>query len=204
MKTLRELAGIVGCLLLLLSASACHTCGLGQVPSGLIDLYDHAKPDGLMEIEINRCGCITGMEADIEIDALPEAVRKMALAKAPGAEITGAERELQSGGEAWEVKLRFEDRDWEDVIREDGTVLEVEKELRREEAPAVVLTAAAEAVPGAAFRSVELITHGKQEEYHVKQTRDGASYKIVLAADGRVIRAVREARTEIEIPLEGM
>ena len=42
----------------------------------------------------------------------------------------------------------------------------------------------------------------KERKAHVKKLKDGASYKIVLARDGTVIRKVREARAEIEIPLE--
>ncbi len=202
MKSWTSAIGAVACVVLAGGLTACRTEGLGSVPPKLVDLFDQGAPAGVLELEISRAGCITEMEVDIPVEALPEAVKKAAETRAPGAVFTGAEREIQVTGDAWEVKLRHEDRDWEFVIDASGAIRETEKELRREEAPEAVLAAAAAAVPGAVFKSVELIEHGADQEYHVKQTKDGASYKVVLAADGKVKRAVREARAEIEIPLK--
>ena len=82
-------------------------------------------------------------------------------------------------------------------------MLETEKSLTPDEAPAAVLEAAERAVPRSSFKSVEIISHvSGHQEYHVKRTRNGASYKVVLHTDGRVIRKVREHRAEIEIPLK--
>ncbi|MCA8941849.1 MAG: hypothetical protein KDB80_04750 [Planctomycetes bacterium] len=173
--------------------------GLGG--PGLVDLYDRAKPDGIIEIEADRNGTIHEMEADIPIADLPPAIRDAALAMKPGGTITGAERELKSAGPGWEVKLTHEGRAWEIVMDDAGNVLETEKELRRDEAPAAVLSAADAAIPGGTFKSIERIEHGTGVEYHVKKMRDGASYKIVLDEAGHVMRKAREARAEIEIPL---
>ncbi|MBI4879380.1 MAG: hypothetical protein HY812_06925 [Planctomycetes bacterium] len=202
MKSWKSVIGALACVALCGSLTACRTEGLGKVPPKLVELYDQGAPAGVLELEISRSGSIAEMEVDIPVEALPEAVRKAAEARAPGAVITGAEREIQLTGDAWEVKLRHEERDWEFVIDGSGAIRETEKELRREETPEAVLSAAAAAVPGAEFKSVELIEHGPFQEYHVKQTKDGASYKVVLSPDGKVKRAVREARAEIEIPLK--
>lgn len=182
--------------------TACSDGGMGSVPMGLVELYDMAAPDGVIELELDRNGKIIEMEADIPVASLPAAVKKAAMEKAPGAVITGGEREMQAAGKSWEVKLRWEDRDWEFVIDDNGVIKETEKELQQAEAPAAVLAGANKRVPGAEFKSVEIIERGDVTEYHVKQTKDGASYKIILSADGTVKRAVREARAEIEIPLK--
>lgn len=190
------------CLFLLaITLTSCGTGGLGCVPPCLVQLYDQASPNGVIELEIGRDGTIHEMEADIPVSDLPDAVRTAVQAKAPGARITGAERELTANAEAWEVKLNHQGRAWEYVLDASGTILESEKELRRHEAPAEVLKAADMAVQGGRFKSVELIMRGDEQEYHVKKIMNGASYKIVLAPDGTVIRKVREARAEIEIPL---
>jgi len=188
--------------LVALGLTSCGGGGLGTISPVLVDLYDCAAPDGLIEIEINRDGTIREMEADIPVMDLPENVRDVAMAKAPGAVITGAEREIVAGSEAWEVKFRYQGRDWEYVIDSQGTILETEKELKRSEAPPAVLQGAEEALPGGKFKSIEVITIGQMEEYHVKKTFDGVSYKIVLTPAGEVKRKVREARAEIEIPLK--
>ena len=174
---------------------------LGRVPTSLVELYDQAAPDGMIELEIDRDGTIREMEADVPPSMLPDWVLVTARAAAPGGTVTGAEREIKAEGSVWEVKMTWEGRGWEFVIGDGGTVLESEKELQRSEAPAAILEAADRAIEGGAFKSVELIERGEATEYHVKKTRDGASYKIVLAPDGTVTRKVREARAEIEIPL---
>ena len=177
--------------------------GLGSVSPKLVELYDMAAPDGIIELEIARDGTMIEMEADVPVSTLPDVVREAAMKKAPGARITGAEREFNARGAAWEVKLNHEGRDWEFVIDDEGVILETEKELRRSEAPQTVLAAAKNAVPGGVFRSVEVITkHDGATEYHVKKMIAGVSYKVVLATDGTVIRKVREQKAEIEIPLE--
>lgn len=170
--------------------------------SDLVELYDVASSEGVIEMELGRNGTFLEMEAEIAVAMLPDFARAAALDRAPGAQITGAEREFRSGGRAWEVKLIHEGRAWEIIVDEEGEVVEVEKELQRSEAPAAVLEAADRAIDGGSFRSVEVIERGEEREFHVKKTREGASYKIVLAPDGTVLRKVREQRAEIEVPLK--
>ena len=195
-QTLRALAATV----LLAGLAACASGG--HVSSDLVTLYDEALPDGTIELEISRSGVIREMEADIPVSSLPEAVRAAAIAVLPGARITGAEHEFQGGRERWEVKLVHEGRAWEVIADASGEVQETERELRRGEAPEAVMASAERTMPRGMLRSVEMITHRDDAvEYHVKYTQGGASYKLVLAPDGTLIRHVREARAEIEIPL---
>lgn len=196
--------GVVALAALAVIALGLTGCGgLGSVSPKLVELYDIAAPGGVIELELERDGTIIEMEADIPVSALPDVVREAALKKSPGAQITGAEREFNARGAAWEVKLNFAGRDWEYVIDEEGAILEVEKELRRSEAPQAVLAAAKGAVPGGVFRSVEVISkHDGATEYHVKSSIAGVSYKVVLTSSGDVIRKVREHKAEIEIPLK--
>lgn len=198
---------LVPALSLFLAVSLSSCTGLGKVPANLVELYDRGSPDGLIELEVDRDGTIREMEADVPVSELPAIVREAAMSKVPGGTITGAEREFKIEGGCWEVKLRHQNRDWECVVDEQGKVIETERELRRDEAPAEVLAAADAAIPGGAFVSIESIEHTKSMDksetcYHVKKTRNGASYKIVIAPDGKVLRKVREARAEIEIPLK--
>lgn len=192
---------------LLLSLALLVSCkGLGHAPDRLVELYDRASPTGIIEIEIDRDGTIREMEAEIPVDDLPERVRSVALAELPGAEITGAEREIQAAGDAWEVKLTHEGRGMELVIDAAGDILETEKELRTDEVPQAVLDGADRAFGEGTRLSVEVIEGVRDgtrfvKEYHVKKRHQEATYKIVLDGDGNAMRVVREARAEIEIPL---
>lgn len=196
---MRRTANWVALAAITLVLAACRT---GLPTSDLVELYDEGAEAGMIELEMERDGSITEAEVDIDVADLPPAVVAAARARLPGGEITGAEREIQLDGSAWEVKMRADGRDWEFVIDADGTINEVERELAENEAPAAVLAAAKRAVPDSTFKSVEVIEHADgREEYHVKRLRNGVSYKTVLAPDGTVLRRVREHRAEIEIPL---
>jgi uncharacterized membrane protein YkoI len=193
---------VVSALPLLLALGACSSTGsLGGVPDDLVDLYDAVRPGGVMELEVDRDGSIREMEAEIPVESLPPAIVAAARARYPQARITGAERELTRAGAGWEVKLEHEGSMVELVYDEDAELLELERELRRSEAPSVVLEAAKHAITGGTFKSVEVIEQGDEQLYHVKLEKDGMSYKVVLTPEGEVTRKVREQRAEIEIPL---
>ena len=187
--------------LLLAPLAACASHGVGAVSGNLVQLYDQASPDGVIELEIDRKGIIREMEADVSVTTLPIAVRDAALKEARGARIVGAEREIAQGWNGWEVKLEWQGRDMELVYDDEVNLRQKEVQLLRSEAPGAVLIGADQAIPGGEFLGVERVETGRELEFHVKKLLNGASYKIVLEEDGSLIRKVREARAELEIPL---
>jgi len=174
---------------------------LGSVPPEVIELYDQATPTGLIELEIDRNGRVREMEADIPVRDLPQVVADAALRHLPAGRVTGAEREFTARGEAYEVKFDVQGVAWEVVVDERGRILETEQAIDFRSAPAAVIATSERAVKDSLLLSVEIITRGDEQEYHVKRQRFGASFKIVIAPDGTLLRAVREAKAEIEIPL---
>ncbi|MFG0318571.1 MAG: hypothetical protein ACF8XB_14950, partial [Planctomycetota bacterium JB042] len=184
MLRVRTAGGIAVCLGTLGILGTLGGCGLGRISPEIVELYDMAEPGGVIEIEVDRDGSIREMEADIDPADLPAAVRDAAMAMAPGGTITGAEREFTLTSPAWEVKIDDAGVAKEFVVDEKGNVIESEREIPRAEAPPAVLRAADEAVVGGDFVSVEVIEHGSGTEYHVKKSRGGARYKVVVAPDG--------------------
>ena len=87
------------------------------------------------------------------------------------------------------------------VIGEDGRLLETEEPISLVDAPASVIAASMVLLPASTLASVDRVEGPDGIRYHVKRVRDGARYKVVLRADGTVLRAVREIPAEIEIPL---
>jgi hypothetical protein len=176
---------------------------LGKLPPVMVEMYDQGKPDGWMEIEADRKGRIFSIETDIPVEALPADIKAAAEAELPGARITGAEWERIGKADCYEVKLAKGGREYELVYKVDGTLIEKEVSLRRGEEPSGVMQAAMNVVPGSRFKSVERIERAEGEDvYHVKLIANNASYKVELDGSGNVLRAVREARAEIEIPLK--
>jgi hypothetical protein len=187
--------------LVALGLAACSSTDEWKAPAVLVELYDIADPAGLIELELDRDGTLREIEADVPLTALPRPVLDAAAKAFPGARFTGAEREVQGDVRGWEVKFELDGLAGEVVTDDDGNVRETERELLESNVPPGVLAASATAIPGSVLVSTEVIEHAGQRSYHVKRLRDGASYKIVLTPEGEVIRKVREARAEIEIPL---
>jgi uncharacterized membrane protein YkoI len=173
----------------------------GHVGPEIVALYDVVADDGAMELELDRDGRIFEAEADVDPDRLPAVVRDAAVALAgASAVVTGAEIEYGASGRTYEVKFDRDGKGLEYVVDEAGTILEQEREIERSEAPAGVVEAAMGRIPGD-FRSVEILEIGDEVVYHVKTASGARRFKAVVAPDGRVLRAVRETRAEIEIPL---
>jgi len=183
------------------AAPAGRRTDLGRVPLELVELYDMAATDGVIEIELDRDGRIVEMEAEIPLLDVPKVAADAALAHLPAGRVTGAERELTRRGPGYELKFDVGGLAWEVVVDEQGNILETEQELDPLSAPRAVIDTANATVPGGVLRSVELIVRRDSREYHVKKDLLGVTYKIVTDGDGRLLRAVREARAEIEIPL---
>ena len=198
---------VVAAALLATCLAGCASHGAGRVPGEFVELYDQALPSGVIEIELERSGALREIEADIPVHALPAAVADAVRSGNPGVVFTGAERELRGGREAWEVKFAHQGRAQEWVVDGAGNLVETERELRRDEVPAAVVPASERALPDSTLVSVEEVQAHRAAAgeigttYHVKRARDGASYKLVLTADGGLVRAVREQRAELEIPL---
>jgi uncharacterized membrane protein YkoI len=184
---------------MLASVVACASAP--AAPPQLVELYDAATPDGMLEIELDRDGSFREMEAEIAVDDVPAHILAAARKLAPGGLVTGAEREHTQMGSGYEVKMSHDGRDWEFVFDADGELIETEKQVFAREAPEAVMRASEEAMPGSTLKSVEIITRGENVAYHVKRAQDGASYKLVISREGELLRHVREAKAEIEIPL---
>lgn len=187
--------------LVALGLAACSNTDGWKAPAVLVELYDMGDPAGLIEMELDRDGTLREIETDVPLTALPRPVLEAAAKAFPGARVTGAEREVQGDVRGWEVKFELDGLGGEVVTDDAGNVRETERELREADVPSAVLTASALAIPDSMLVSTELIQQGSERSYHVKRQRSGASYKIVLTPEGEVVRKVREARAEIEIPL---
>lgn len=178
---------------------------LGKMPVQIVQLYDMTLPSGGIEIELDRDGTIRELEGDISPTLLPHDALVAFHTHWAGAKINGAEREFNAQGGGYEIKFLYEGAQWEVIMRQlEGKwrMVETEREIGRKDAPAGVLAAAHRKIAGGTLKSIELIERGTEREYHVKVELAGASYKCVVSPAGKMLRAVREARAEIEIPLK--
>jgi Putative beta-lactamase-inhibitor-like, PepSY-like len=110
----------------------------------------------------------------IPAKSLPAAVKKAIQKKFSKAEIEKAVKEVEDGKTTYEVLLEIDDRPLEVAFTADGIILEIEKVIPFESAPAPVKKALAAKYPSAKIEKVEAVTKGE----------DGPTvYEIVIQAE---------------------
>src|SRR5262249_46780475 len=77
----------------------------------------------------------------VPLDKVPKAVMDAIKARFPGAEITSVEKEKEGDKVVYDIELKHQGRKYEMDIQEDGTILEVEKEVATKDVPEAVTKA---------------------------------------------------------------
>src|SRR5262249_26832403 len=97
-------------------------------------------------------------------EKVPKAVMDAVKARFPGAEITSVEKETMDGKVIYDIELKQQGRKYEMDIQEDGTVLEVEKEVAGKDVPEVVTKAVLAKYPGATIKEVMEVNKVKDKQ----------------------------------------
>jgi uncharacterized membrane protein YkoI len=126
-------------------------------------------------------------------DKLPEKVMAAIKARLPGAEITSAEKEMENGKVVFDIELKHKGRKYEMDIQEDGTIIEIEKEVAAKDVPAVTKAVTAK-YPNATIKEIMEVNKvkGKQEtpiHYEVTiTTADKKSKEVIVSLDGKTVK----------------
>src|SRR5438552_18289494 len=105
---------------------------------------------------LTATGCAQNKEHPQRLDpsGVPPRVRAAMEARFPGAQVTSVEREKEHGDVVYDYELRQNGGKYEMDVKEDGTVLEVEKQLAGQDVPDVVTRAVREKYPRASVKEV--------------------------------------------------
>src|SRR5439155_22585237 len=97
-------------------------------------------------------------------DKLPQKIKDTVQALLPGAEVTSAEKEKENGKIVYDLELKHEGRKYEMDIQEDGTLVEIEKEVK--DVPEAISKAVKKKYPTATFKEVMEVNKvtGKEEK----------------------------------------
>jgi uncharacterized membrane protein YkoI len=118
----------------------------------------------------------------------------------PGADVTSAEKENEDGKIVYDIELKHEGRKYEMDIHDDGTIVEIEKQIK--DAPAAVTKAVRTKYPGATVKEVMEVNKvdGKKEtpdHYEVVIATDGGKEKeVIVALDGSSAREEAEEKKD--------
>ena len=127
-------------------------------------------------------------------DKVPAKVMAAVKARFPGAELTSVEKETEEGKVVYDIELKHQGRKYEMDIHEDGTVIEVEKEVAAKDVPQAVTKGVQAKYPGAKNTEVLEVNKvkGKQEtpdHYEVLiTTADNKKMEVEVALDGKTVK----------------
>ncbi len=147
---------------------------------------------------------VAGARADekaekIEPDKLPPKIKEAVKARFPGAEVTSAEKEKENGEIVYDLELKHEGRKYEMDIKEDGTIVEIEKEIK--DVPEVISKAVKRKYPTATIKEVMEVNKvtGKEEKpihYEVTIEMAGKKKEVIVSLDGKSIKGEGEEKKE--------
>jgi uncharacterized membrane protein YkoI len=157
-----------------------------SVVAGLVLLAPVARAD---DTENNK---------KIPLDKVPKAVMGSIKARFPGADVTSVEKESENGKVVYDIELKHKGRKYEMDIHEDGTVIEIEKEVAAKNVPEAVTKAVKARYPRATIHEVMEVNKvkGKKEtpdHYEVTLvTADKKELEIELSLDGKILKGGKD------------
>ena len=122
---------------------------------------------------------------------VPQPVMQSVNARLPGAEFTSAEKENEKGNVVYDLELKHEGLKYEMDVKEDGTIMEIEKQVKH--GPKAVLDAVKAKYPNASVKEVMAVSvvKGKQEKldrYEVTIGTDRKEKEVVVSLDGKSVK----------------
>jgi uncharacterized membrane protein YkoI len=134
----------------------------------------------------------------VPLDKVPAKVMAAIKDRFPGAEINSVEKETEDGKVVYDVELKQKDRKYEMDIQEDGTVLEIEKEVFSKDVPKAITDAIAAKYPKSTVKEVMEVNKvtGKEEtpiHYEVELvTAEQKKLEVIVSLDGKSVKEEKE------------
>jgi hypothetical protein len=129
---------------------------------------------------------------------VPALVRDSVNKRFPGASVTSVEREKENGMVVFDYELKQNGRKWETDVKDDGTIMEVEKQLQGGEIPSSIQTAVSSKYPRATITEVmevNKVSNGQEKADHYEATitpADGKEKEVNVTLDGKLQEGQKE------------
>jgi uncharacterized membrane protein YkoI len=130
----------------------------------------------------------------IPLDKIPKAIKDAIDGRFPGADVSGVEKEKEDGKVVFDVELKHKGRKYEMDILEDGTIIEIEKEIALKDVPEAITKAVEGKFPKAKIMEVMEVNKvkGKEETpIHYEVTIENADKKtqeVIVSLDGKSVK----------------
>ena len=126
---------------------------------------------------------------------IPQKVMQSVNGRLPGVEVTSAEKETENGNVVYDLELKHQGRKYEMDVKEDGTIMEIEKEIK--DPPAAITRAVKAKYPDASIKEVMEVNKvtGKEEKpqnYEVTISSGGKNKEVIVSLDGKSVKEEAE------------
>src|SRR5262249_33933004 len=128
-----------------------------------------------------------------DLDKIPKKVMDALKAKFPKAEIHKWTKEKEGDNVVYDIEFKQDGRKFEADIKEDGTILNFEKEIAAKDLPKAVIQAVEKKYPNAKLKEVMEITEVKDKKetpggYEiVLETANKKEVEVTVAPDGKIL-----------------
>ncbi len=132
-------------------------------------------------------------EDKIPLDMVPAKITAAVKEWFPKGEITSVTKETEDGKVVYDVELKQQDKKFEMDIQEDGTVVEIEREIAAKDLPEVCAKAIEAKYPKSTLKEVMQVNkvEGKKETLHqyevTLETAEKKSVEVVVSIDGKIV-----------------
>jgi hypothetical protein len=127
-------------------------------------------------------------EEKVPLDKVPAAVMNAVKKKFPAAKIEEATKEVEDGKTTYEIGIEQDEHDITVSLKEDGTILEIEKEIAVKDLPSAVTGAIAAKYPRATLKKAEEVTKGEKVTYEVIVVPESKKAReVVLDRAGKIL-----------------
>jgi len=129
-------------------------------------------------------------EEKVPLDKVPAKVLDAVKTKFPRAELVKASKEKENNETIYEVAIKNEGQNIDVSLKEDGTIIEVEKEIKAEDLPKVVADALKEKYGKVAYKKAEeVIKKDKLEYYEVLfETAENKRFEVEVSPEGKIMK----------------
>ncbi len=143
------------------------------------------------ELKLDDRGKIVKHEQDLYVSEIPKVVMETIKKKVPFFDVEDADKIIENGKTTFEINFEIEDKDHDFWIDEKGKLLKYEKELKRNEIPAVILTTINEKYQGYEIGDAELNEDSTAALYDIKLRKSKEKVTLTFNKNGEIVGAAK-------------
>jgi hypothetical protein len=137
-------------------------------------------------------------EEKVPLDKLPAKITDAVKAKFPKAELVKASKEKENNETIYEVAIKSEGQKMDVSLKEDGTIIEIEKEIDAKDLPKAVTNAVKEKYGKVDYKIAEEVIKKDKLEYYevVVETAEKKTFEVEVSPEGKIIKEEEKKKKE--------